>query len=153
MKRDIKYINPLNIIKINNIITSRYLTRFQLNKNKKSIIDDLDTDDLDTDDLDKFIEKKTNSSKKNSSTKTRKSIPLTLKRKVWDHWIGEDIGKTKCLCCKLSEITQMSFHCGHIIALSKNGDTNCNNLKPICQSCNSSMGNMNMNIFIKKYGL
>ena len=47
----------------------------------------------------------------------------------------------------------MSFHCGHIIAVSKGGDTTCDNLKPICQSCNSSMGNMNMNNFIKKYGL
>ena len=46
----------------------------------------------------------------------------------------------------------MSFHCGHIIAESKGGELSVNNLKPICQSCNSSMGTQNMDEYIKKYG-
>ena len=46
----------------------------------------------------------------------------------------------------------MSFHCGHIIAESKGGELSVNNLKPICQSCNSSMGTQNMDEYIEKYG-
>ena len=41
----------------------------------------------------------------------------------------------------------MSFHCGHIIAEAKGGETIVSNLKPICQNCNSSMGTTN-NYFI-----
>jgi len=83
---------------------------------------------------------------------TKKSIPVTLKRKVWNKYIGEEIGKATCLCCKLSTITQLSFHCGHIIAESKGGTLKMDNLKPICQSCNSSMGNMDMDEYMQKYG-
>ena len=86
------------------------------------------------------------------SKKKKQSIPLTLKRKVWNKWIGEDIGKSKCICCKLTDITQMSFSCGHIIAESKGGLLILDNLKPICVSCNSSMGTQNMDEFIIKYG-
>jgi len=86
-------------------------------------------------------------------TKTKKKpIPPILKRNVWNKYIGEDIGKAKCTCCKLVDITQLSFHCGHIIAEAKGGELKMDNLKPICQSCNSSMGTMNMNEYIEKYG-
>jgi 5-methylcytosine-specific restriction endonuclease McrA len=57
--------------------------------------------------------------------------------------------KTKCLCCKITDITQLSFNCGHIIAEANGGDTIVSNLRPICQNCNSSMGTMNMNDFMK----
>jgi hypothetical protein len=83
---------------------------------------------------------------------TKKSIPVTLKRKVWNKYIGEEIGKATCLCCKLSTITQLSFHCGHIIAESKGGTLKMENLKPICQSCNSSMGTMDMDEYMQKFG-
>jgi hypothetical protein len=78
----------------------------------------------------------------------KKKISATLKRLVWNKWIGEEIGKSKCLCCKITDITQLSFHCGHIIPESKGGETNLSNLKPICQNCNSSMGTLNMDDFI-----
>ncbi len=83
--------------------------------------------------------------------KKNTSIPLPLKRKVWSKWIGDKKGMSKCLCCKLTDISQMSFHCGHIISRNNGGDLNVNNLKPICQSCNSSMGSINMDVFIKQY--
>ena len=84
--------------------------------------------------------------------KKKKPIPVALKRKVWSKWVGEDIGKAKCMCCQLTDITQLSFHCGHIIAEAMGGELKADNLKPICQSCNSSMGTTNMNEFIQKYG-
>ena len=71
---------------------------------------------------------------------------------MWNKWIGEQIDKKKCLCCKLIEITQLSFSCGHIIVESKGGELKLDNLKPIYQSCNSSMGTTNMDEYIIKYG-
>lgn len=81
--------------------------------------------------------------------KKKKSISATIKKLVWNVNIGEEIGKTKCLCCKSTDITQMSFNCGHIIAEANGGETIVSNLKPICQNCNSSMGTKNMNEFMR----
>jgi len=81
----------------------------------------------------------------------KKSIPKSLKKQVWDTWIGSNIGATKCLCCKHEEIRQIEFHCGHIISEVRGGQTNVNNLRPICAQCNLSMGSMNMNEFKKKF--
>ena len=78
----------------------------------------------------------------------KKTISSTMKKLVWNTNIGEDIGKTKCLCCKSTDITQMSFNCGHVISEYNGGETNVSNLKPICQNCNSSMGTKNMNEFM-----
>lgn len=89
----------------------------------------------------------------NQTYQTKKSIPIAVKRLVWNKYIGEDIGKSKCYCCKLSSITQLSFHCGHVVAEKNGGDINVDNLRPICQSCNSSMGTINMNDYISKYSL
>lgn len=74
----------------------------------------------------------------------KKYISSTLKRLVWNKWIGEEIGKAKCCCCKTTDIVQMSFHAGHIIAEVKGGKTSVSNLMPICQNCNSSMGKQNL---------
>ena len=82
----------------------------------------------------------------------KKKIPQTLRIQVWNKWIGEEIGKTKCLCCKLHDISQLNFNCGHIVAESKGGELKTENLKPICQSCNNSMGTQNMNEFMLEYG-
>ena len=81
--------------------------------------------------------------------KKKKPISATVKRLVWNINIGEDIGKAKCMCCKTTEITQMSFNCGHVLAEANDGETIVSNLKPICQNCNSSMGTKNMNEFMK----
>jgi len=82
-------------------------------------------------------------------TSKKQSISSTIKKLVWNMHIGEEIGKSKCLCCKVSYITQLSFHCGHIVAESKGGEMIVSNLRPICQNCNSSMGNKNMDEFMK----
>jgi len=58
-----------------------------------------------------------------SVKKKKKPISSTIKKLVWNTNIGEEKGKSKCLCCKSTEITQMSFHCGHIIAESNGGET------------------------------
>lgn len=97
------------------------------------------------------IEKKPK--KKLEKKVARKKIPISLKLLVWDYWIGDEIGKTKCLCCGMIDILQGSFDCGHIIAEVNGGKSNIHNLKPICGTCNSSMGTKNMDEFMKEWYL
>jgi 5-methylcytosine-specific restriction endonuclease McrA len=100
--------------------------------------------------LNKATNKKNTNAVKTDSPikKKKKTISSTMKKLVWNTHIGEEIGKTKCLCCKSTDITQLSFNCGHIIAEANGGDTIVSNLKPICQNCNSSMGTKNMDEFM-----
>ena len=84
---------------------------------------------------------------------TKKTIPKPLKIKVWNTYIGENIGKAKCLCCKHIDITQLIFECGHIIAEANGGEISLNNLRPICSTCNKSMRTLNMNEFINEINI
>jgi len=97
----------------------------------------------------KVANKSATCEKEDSKKKKKKPIAATIKRLVWNTNIGEDIGKSKCMCCNSTDITQMSFNCGHIVAEANGGDTIVSNLKPICQNCNSSMGTKNMGEFMK----
>lgn len=81
-------------------------------------------------------------------TKIYRTLPLTLKKIVWAKHVGMDKGSTKCFVCKITDIHQMSFHCGHVIPKSKGGENTPENLRPICQSCNSSMGTIHMDSFV-----
>jgi hypothetical protein len=94
-----------------------------------------------------------NENKKETTKKKKQPIPSHVKTLIWNHWIGHDKAEAFCLCCKVTKISIRSFHAGHIIAESKGGDMTVKNLKPICGPCNHSMGAMNMDEFIKKFGL
>jgi hypothetical protein len=83
----------------------------------------------------------------------KKYIPKKIKQLVWNKYIGEIHGIGPCHCCKITEISQMNFHCGHIISEFDGGATILDNLAPVCALCNLSMGKTNMNVFMKTYGL
>jgi hypothetical protein len=82
----------------------------------------------------------------------KKNIPHSVKIKCWNTHVGELIPKVKCLCCHNIDITQHNFHCGHIIAESNGGSLGIDNLLPICNVCNYSMGSTNMIEFRNTYG-
>jgi hypothetical protein len=82
----------------------------------------------------------------------KKNISHAVKIKCWNTHVGELVPKVKCLCCNNVDITQHNFHCGHVIAECNGGSYEMNNLLPICNVCNSSMGSMNMNDFKTMYG-
>jgi hypothetical protein len=69
----------------------------------------------------------------------KQKISNIFKRQCWNYWIGEHIGKIICPCCKLTEISQLNFSCGHIIPESKGGKLIVENVRPICSNCNSSV--------------
>jgi 5-methylcytosine-specific restriction endonuclease McrA len=51
----------------------------------------------------------------------------------------------------LIDIYQASFSCGHIISEFNGGLNKIENLMPICNSCNSSMGIKDMNEYKKEF--
>ena len=90
---------------------------------------------------------------KNENKKKKQAIPKNVRTIIWNHYIGEDIIKHKCLCCKKVTIHNTNFEVGHVISEKNNGTHEINNLRPICSSCNHSMGTENMITFVCKYGL
>jgi hypothetical protein len=97
------------------------------------------------------LEKTEEEEKKKESKK--QAIPKAIKKIVWDTYIGPDIIKHRCLCCKRVVIDNTNFHCGHVISEKDGGTLETGNLRPICSACNHSMGTENMIEFVKKYGL
>jgi len=85
--------------------------------------------------------------------KKKQSIPKQVRLIVWNHYIGEDIIKHRCLCCKKVIITNTNFDVGHVLSEKNGGTHEINNLRPICGACNHSMGTENMVDFVVKYGL
>lgn len=80
----------------------------------------------------------------------RKAIPKAVKDSVWDTTFGASKGIGKCYVCD-GEINSKCFDCGHIIAVSNGGNNSKDNLKPICSTCNKSMGTKNMEEFKKEH--
>jgi 5-methylcytosine-specific restriction endonuclease McrA len=90
---------------------------------------------------------------KEEKRRKKQAIPKNVRNIVWNHYIGEDIIKHKCLCCKKVTITNTNFEVGHVISEKNEGTHEINNLRPICGACNHSMGTENMIDFVVKYGL
>lgn len=76
-------------------------------------------------------------------SQTKKTIPPKLKEQIWSSAFG-NVMKHVCWCCRDTSISGTSFHAGHIQAEAKGGSIDPDNLRPICQSCNSSMRTQNM---------
>jgi 5-methylcytosine-specific restriction endonuclease McrA len=90
---------------------------------------------------------------KKDAKRKKQSIPKNVRIIIWNHYIGEDIIKHKCLCCKKVTITNTNFEVGHVQSEKHGGTHEINNLRPICGSCNHSMGTENMIDFVVKFGL
>lgn len=82
----------------------------------------------------------------------RVALPLAVRRAVWNQHFGERCGVAQCCCCR-AEITQQQFECGHVQAVASGGEDTLDNLRPVCSSCNKSMGTANMDAFMHKFGL
>lgn len=80
----------------------------------------------------------------------KQRIGKTLRIQVWDKWIGIKIGMIKYPNCKIYDISQSNFECGHYIPESQGGTTDINNLLPICTDCNKSNGTKTMNLELWK---
>ena len=90
---------------------------------------------------------------KKVETKKVEKIPHVLRTLVWKTYASDIYLSSKCYCCRSNTISIDNFICGHIESRHNGGILDLNNLRPICNSCNTSMGTINMYIFIKKYNL
>jgi hypothetical protein len=90
-------------------------------------------------------------SKVTNKIKNKKKIPQSVRIAVWDKYIGLVIGQKLCDICNTNNINQFNFHCAHVIAEINGGAATIENMRPICQSCNLSMGKINLNDYIKLY--
>ena len=90
--------------------------------------------------------------KEEDKIKKKKVIPKNVKINIWNTYIDSNIQRHKCLCCKKSIISITEFHVGHVISEHNGGTLEINNLRPICSSCNYSMGTNNMVDYVVKYG-
>jgi hypothetical protein len=82
--------------------------------------------------------------------KKKDTIPSVRKTEVWGIYVGEEIGKTKCVCCGIRDITARDFVAGHVIPENDGGTIDIENLRPICAVCNSGMGSRHMVAWMKK---
>lgn len=73
-----------------------------------------------------------------ASPKDTRPITKTLKKQVWE----KAVNKGKCDVCNKS-IVKDNFEAGHVIARSLGGQTELNNLIPMCFDCNRNMGTRN----------
>lgn len=146
---DKSYLSPCSVneefyyIELNKFLNDILIINLKLENEKKEKEEEVKKTSI------KINVKKSETIKDNDKKKKKKTISATIKRLVWNTNIGEDVGKSKCMCCYSTDITQMSFNCGHIVAEANGGETIVSNLKPICQNCNSSMGTKNMEEFMK----
>jgi hypothetical protein len=84
------------------------------------------------------------------NSKKKATIPTIIKASIWNKYIGNIIFG-KCYCCGISEITPFTFEAGHVLAESHGGAITIDNLRPICVSCNRSMGTKNMRDFARVF--
>jgi hypothetical protein len=80
-------------------------------------------------------------------------VPKTLRSIVWNRYIGADIPQHKCFCCWSKTITMFDFQTGHVKSQKEGGSSEVENLRPICSTCNLSMGAKNMIVFMKEHNM
>jgi 5-methylcytosine-specific restriction endonuclease McrA len=98
-----------------------------------------------------IIRNETGEEIKKPKKKGKKAIPKVVKNGVWAKYIGNDIGCTFCLVCGNQKIYQSMFTAGHVISEYNNGKIVVDNLRPICSTCNLSMGTRNMGDFVEDH--
>jgi hypothetical protein len=83
---------------------------------------------------------------KDANSQPRKTIPKKIRGEAWKIQFGNST-KGSCFCCKRELDAFDDWHAGHIISHSNNGTDKADNLRPVCGSCNLSMGTENMDAF------
>jgi len=76
----------------------------------------------------------------------RKAIPKKIRGEAWTNLFGPST-KGRCFCCQTELDVFDVWHAGHIISHHNGGKDIASNLRPVCGSCNLSMGTENMDDF------
>ena len=89
------------------------------------------------------------SPKKQPPAKKKKNISWVLRSSVYRTFMG-NVFDGVCVCCRTTHLTPQTFVVGHVVSESCGGDLSLDNLRPICVTCNSSMGTRNMVAFMSE---
>jgi len=84
-------------------------------------------------------------------SRRRRELPPQIQRRVWNEHIGKDVANAKCTCCKEENINYNSFFVGFVKDSHEGGTLLTDNLRPICSSCDSSIGTMSINEYAYTY--
>ena len=76
-----------------------------------------------------------------------RSRPTKIREQVWTTYSKKYTAP--CYVCS-TEISSFSFECGHVESIKMGGTDQPCNLKPVCGSCNKSMGTENMEDYKKR---
>lgn len=79
----------------------------------------------------------------------KKTIPKSLRNRVWENTFGENFSGN-CYICK-KRITVHDWHCGHKVSEARGGQTILENLVPLCSTCNLSCGTKNVDEIRKQF--
>jgi len=77
-------------------------------------------------------------------------VPKAVKDATWKKYMSNK-NEGKCYCCGIETISVFNFEIGHNKARSKGGGNQIENLRPICKTCNTSMGTQSIESFRKKH--
>ena len=83
--------------------------------------------------------------------KSKQKISKVLKMQVWDKYVGKSVASILCPNCNIIEIRMDAFEAGHVQPESKGGLATVENLRPICGTCNKSIGSKLMDTTKFKY--
>lgn len=81
----------------------------------------------------------------------KQNIPQAVKKRVFNEYCGRDAREGQCFCCK-ARITSDSFSCAHVVPEKYGGEIDLTNLRPVCVTCNSSMGTMLLHEYMVRQG-
>ena len=97
-----------------------------------------------------LMNKQENDPRHQVKTSGKKTIPHSIKKRVWVAMFQEQ-EIDECPLCRniLKRDVNNGWQCGHIISEANGGRTELDNLRPICQSCNSSMGSRNWDEYVE----
>lgn len=95
--------------------------------------------------------------KKEKKKTSKKRIGIRIKREVWNEYVGKEYGEAYCYSCRKNKVYQAEFEAGHVVSTAslleqnKEDDISIQNLRPICSSCNKSMGATHMREYIETF--
>ena len=92
-----------------------------------------------------------NVDKATKQPKTKREVPKKVRGDAWKKYVGTDNGEAPCLCCRTTTITPFEFHAGHVISETNGGLATVENIRPICGTCNLSMGKRDMREFVNAH--
>jgi len=89
--------------------------------------------------------------RKQKAVSKKASIPKKIREDAWNTHVGKGKNSVLCVCCRTSVIDVFNFHAGHVKSESNGGSVTVENIRPVCSSCNLSMGIVNMDEYVRNH--